>query len=118
MDIRRPGKRLGLGLLVLATSALATVGYTATHASGHERFDSCRVLSDGTVVLDYTYGAGDKVTTSVEPQASTVIVSLRRDRAPGLQPAVALAGQLRFDPFGGLGRRTLTHDDGTEIACS
>ena len=118
MTIRRLGKRLGVGLLVL-TAAISAMGwYAATHAPGHQHFDSCRALTDGTVILEYTYGVGDKVTASVEPTASAITVSLRGDRASGPQPAIALFGQLRFDSDGGLRGRPVKHPDGTILPCS
>ena len=77
METRRLGKRMGLGLLILTTAITATGWYTASRESGHEHFESCRVGTDGTLTLEYTYGAGDKVTTSVEPMASAITVSLQ-----------------------------------------
>lgn len=118
MNMRRPGKWVGLGFLVATTITSAAGWYTATHASSGQHFESCRVQADGTVILGYTYGVGDKVTTSVQSTPSGIIVSLQRDRASGTQPAVLLYGELRFDSSGGLRGRLLRHSDGTVLPCS
>ena len=115
--MRRLGMRVGLGLLILTAAITATGWYTATHGSGHQHFESCRVLNDGTLILDYAYGAGDKVTASVEPMASAITVSLGLDVPSGDRPAIALYGQLRFNTFGGLRGRPVKHTDGTVLPC-
>jgi hypothetical protein len=119
MRAHRPLTRLGLGLLVLSTATNTVGQYAAAHPrGGHQHFDTCRVLPDGTLILDYTYGAGDKVTASVDPTGSPIVVSLHLDRiAGGLVPAIALHGQLRVDSFGGLRGRPVSHRDGTTILC-
>ena len=117
MKMHRLGKRLGLGLLALTAAITATGWYAATHESGHQHFESCRVLNDGMLVLDYGYGAGDKVTASVDPRAPEITVSLQLDGDSGPNPAIALYGQLRFDTFGGLRGRPVKHMDGTVLPC-
>ncbi len=118
MVISRRGRRLGVGALVLATITSTAGWYAAAHPSSDHHFESCEVLSDGTAILGYTYGVGDRITTSVQPTESAIIVSLDLERASGPQPGVALFGQLRFDPFGGLGERPVEHADGTVLPCT
>jgi hypothetical protein len=119
MRARRLVARLGLGLLVLSTATSAVGWYDATRPrGGHQHFDACHELPDGTLVLDYTFGAGDKVTASVEPTASAFVASLHLEQvAGGPVPAIALHGQLRFDSFGGLRGRPVKYDDGTTLPC-
>jgi hypothetical protein len=79
--------RLGLGLLVLSTATSAVGWYDATRPrGGHQHFDACHELPDGTLVLDYTFGAGDKVTASVEPTASAFVASLHLEQVAGPRP--------------------------------
>jgi hypothetical protein len=89
----------------------------AAHAQGHRHFDTCRLRSDGILILGYEYGAGDKVTASVEPTDSAVVVSLHVEVASGVHPAIALHGELRFDAFGGLRSRPVKDLDGTVLPC-
>ena len=118
MVIRRPGRRWGLGVLVLATITSSAGWYADTHPSHEQHFDSCQVLPDGTVILGYTYGVGDRITTAVQPTASAINVLLHLEPASGPPPAVALFGQLRFDAFGGLRGRPVKHADGTVLPCA
>ena len=46
---------------------------------GNHHFDSGRVDVDGTLVLHDTYGAGDKVATSMAPNDQAIVVSLNLD---------------------------------------
>ncbi len=106
-----------LGLLVLCTVVCAVGWYRATKPGSQQHFSSCQIDSDGVMTLDYTYGAGDDVTTSVASTASGIKISLRLHRASGPVPAIALHGQVVFDTFGGLRDLPVMHEDGSVLTC-
>lgn len=110
-------KPLAVTGLALSTMISATGWYMAAHPRGNHHFDSCSVDVDGTLVLRYTYGAGDKVTTSVAPIDQDIVASLHLETAPGPHPAIALHGETRFDTFGVLRNRQVKDADGTILAC-
>jgi hypothetical protein len=116
--LTRLAKPLAVTGLTLSTLISATGWYMTAHPRGNHHFDSCSVDADGTLVLRYTYGAGDKVTTSIAPNDQAIVVSLNLDTAPGAHPAIALHGETRFDTFGGLRDRQVKDADGTILACS
>lgn len=118
MRMSRLAKPLALIGLILSTMTSATGWYMTAHPRGNHHFDSCGVDADDTLSLRYTYGAGDKVTTSVAPNAQAIVVSLHLDTASGVHPAIALHGETRFDTFGGLRGRQVKDTDGTILACS
>ena len=118
MRISRLAKPLALVGLILSTMTSATGWYMTAHPRGNHHFDSCSVDPDGTLILRYTYGVGDKVTTSVAPNDQAIVVSLNLDTASGAHPAIALHGEARFDTFGGLHGRRVKDADGTILACA
>ncbi|QNN54709.1 hypothetical protein [Nocardioides mesophilus] len=118
MRLTRLAKPLAVTGLALSTIINATGWYLAAHSRGNHHFDSCSVDVDGTLVLRYTYGAGDKVTTLVAPNDQAIVVSLHLDTAPGPHPAIALHGETRVDTFGGLRNRQVKDADGTILACA
>jgi hypothetical protein len=85
-----------LGVALVVTS----IGWYLSAHPGGERFESCHWEGD-TVVLAYSYGVGDTVSTMVQPDGDHVVVQLRIDDAGGTRPAVALAGEARYSVWGG-----------------
>lgn len=118
MRLPRLAKSLAVTGLALSSMISATGWYMAAHPRGNHHFDSCSVDVNGTLVLHYTYGAGDTVTTSVAPNDRAIVVSLHLDTAPGPHPAIALHGETRFDTFGGLRNRQVKDADGTILPCA
>ena len=99
---------LALGLLV------TSVGwYLAAHPGG-TRFESCHWQGEQ-LVLGYTYGTGDTVTTVVEPRTDDVVAQLRVDEAGGDHITGALSGQARFRLSGGT--RPVHYPNGAELNC-
>jgi hypothetical protein len=113
-----PAKPLAAALLVLSTAVSTGGWYMATHRGEQRHFDSCREQTDGKVILGYEYGAGDKVTASVDPTQSAFVVSLLVESDASVHPALALHGELRVDSFGGLRGRPVKHADGTVLSCT
>jgi hypothetical protein len=111
-------KPLAMAVLVLSTATSATGWYLAAHLGEQRHFDSCREQPDGTVILGYEYGVGDKVTASFKPTQSAFVVSLLVQSDSEVHPAIALHGELQMDTFGGLRGRPVNHEDGTLLPCS
>ena len=118
MRMPRLGKTQGLVLLILLIIISAVVAWYAISrdSSASQHFDSCRTNTAGRVALRYTYGVGDKVTTSFATRKSSILVTLNIDRADGPQPAIALFGELRFQSSGP--DKSVEHEDGSVIPCS
>jgi hypothetical protein len=115
--MRRMVKPVVLTAVVVGVVAGGTIWYAAAHPRGHQHYDSCAVQPDGSLVLRYGHGIGDKVTASAQSTRTAVVVSLYVKRAPGDNPAVLLHGELRFDP-GSLDGRSVVDVDGTVLSCS
>jgi hypothetical protein len=99
---------LGVGLVV------TSIGWYLSAHPGGERFESCHWQGD-VLVLGYTYGAGDTVSTMVHPGDGQVKTQLRIDRADGAQNAVALEGEARY-PISG-GPVPVKYANGNELNC-
>ena len=112
------GKTLGLGFLIVLISVSAAVAWYATSrdSSANQHFEACRTATDGRVALRYAYGVGDEVTTSFASGKSSIVVTLKIDRASGVQPAVSLIGELRFQSSGP--EKSVEHEDGMVVPCS
>jgi len=80
---------LGVGLVV------TSIGWYLSAHPGGERFESCH-WEGRTVVLGYSYGVGDTVSTMVRPEGDHVVAQLRIDRAGGGEQTSALMGQARY----------------------
>jgi hypothetical protein len=85
---------LGVGLVV------TSIGWYLSAHPGGERFESCR-WQGNSVVLGYSYGVGDTVSTMVRPEGDHVVAQLRIDRATGGASTTALAGEARYPVHGG-----------------
>jgi hypothetical protein len=113
-DLAKP---LAVAVMMLSTATSATGWYLAAHRGASAHFDSCREQPDGTVILGYAYGVGDKVTASFKPTKAALVVSLRVHSNSETRPAIALPGELRIDTSGGLRGRPVKHEDGTVLSC-
>jgi hypothetical protein len=80
---------LGVGLVV------TSIGWYLSAHPGGEQFESCHWEGDD-LVLGFTYGPGDTVSTMVHPDGDHVVAQLRVDRADDPQSAVALTGEARY----------------------
>jgi len=99
---------LGVGLVV------TSIGWYLSAHPGGERFESCRW--DGKrLVLGFSYGVGDTVSTMVRPQGGHVVAQLRIDRADGAQRAVAFRGEARYPVAGG--PLPVEYPNGAELNC-
>ena len=100
---------------VLAVGLLVTsVGwYLAAHPGG-TRFESCHWQGDQ-LVLGYTYGTGDTVSTMVHPAGDHVVAQLRVDEGGGNHTLQVLTGQARY-PISG-GPLPVKYPNGAELNC-
>jgi len=111
--LMRIARSVLLGALTVGLLVTSIGWYLSAHPGG-ERFESCHW--EGTqVVLGYTYGPGDTVSTMVHPYSDHVVAQLRVDRADGPQPAIALAGEARY-PISG-GPMSVQYPNGAELNC-
>jgi hypothetical protein len=85
---------LGVGLVV------TSIGWYLSAHPGGERFESCH-WEGNDLVLGYSYGSGDTVSTMVHPVGDHVVAQLRVDRADGTQAGVGLDGEARYPVSGG-----------------
>ena len=103
------------GVVAILTIALgvACIGwYLAAHPGG-TRFASCAWEGDD-LVLQYSYGTGDQVTTMVNPSSDHVVAQLRVDEK-GSDSTSALTGESRFTLSGG--PRPVQYPNGAELNC-
>jgi hypothetical protein len=101
-----------LGVLVVWLVVTSVGWYLSAHPGG-ERFESCHWEGDD-LVLGYTYGSGDTVSTMVHPNGDHVEAQLRVDEAEG-GVAVTLVGKARY-PISG-GPRPVQYPNGAELNC-
>lgn len=99
---------LGVGLVV------TSVGWYLSAHPGGERFESCHWDGDA-LVLGYTYGVGDTVSTMVHPDGDHVVAQLRIDRADDTQIALALTGEARYPVSSG--PLPVEYPNGAELNC-
>jgi hypothetical protein len=118
---RRPARLGGMRILGYVVVALLGVSLVVTSAGwylsahpGGERFESCHWAGD-VLVLGFTYGSGDTVSTMVHPDGDHVVAQLRVDEAGGVRPAVALEGAARYPVEGG--PRPVRYPNGAELNC-
>lgn len=102
------GALLGVGLVV------TSIGWYLSAHPGGERFESCHWQGNA-VVLGYSYGVGDTVSTMVHPEGDHVVAQLRIDRADGAQDTTALMGQARYPVSGG--PLPVQYPNGAELNC-
>jgi hypothetical protein len=111
--LMRIARYVVLGVLVIGLLVTSVGWYLSAHPGG-ERFESCH-WDGNDLVLGYTYGSGDTVSTMVHPSSDHVVAQLRVDEAGGAQPAIALTGEARY-PISG-GPRAVEYPNGAELNC-
>jgi hypothetical protein len=98
---------LGVGLVV------TSIGWYLSAHPGGTRFASCR-WQGNELVLTYSYGTGDTVHTSVEPDTDAVVAQLRVDEGNG-DTSGSLTGESHF-PIAG-GPRPVRYPNGAPLDC-
>jgi len=111
--VMRIARYVVLGVLVIGLLVTSVGWYLSAHPGG-ERFESCH-WQGTTLVLGYTYGPGDTVSTMVHPSGDHVVAQLRVDEAPGDRPAVALVGQARYPVSSG--PLPVRYPNGADLNC-
>jgi hypothetical protein len=110
--------RLELALTLAVIVVLGGIGYyKAVHFEGNQRFSHCTIVSDAILVLDYYYGAGDEVVTSMNPEPGRIVVGIRVHSPGGNRPAIGLSGQAQYILFGSLKDTPIVYEDGRELNC-
>jgi hypothetical protein len=99
---------LAVGLVVTSAG-----WYLSAHPGG-ERFESCHWDGEA-LVLGYTYGSGDTVSTMVHPDGDHVVAQLRVEEAGGDRSAIGLMGEARYPVDGG--PLPVRYPDGAELSC-
>ena len=100
-------------VLVVAVVVTSIGWYLSAHPGG-ERFESCH-WEGGTVVLGYTYGSGDTVSTMVHPDGDHVVAQLRVDRPGDDGAGGGLSGEAHY-PIDG-GPLPVEYPNGAELNC-
>ena len=102
-------------IAVLAVGLLVTsVGWYLSAHPGGEQFESCH-WEGSNLVLGYTYGSGDTVSTMVHPDGDHVVAQLRVERAEGATTMQALTGQATYPVSGG--PLPVEYPNGAELNC-
>ncbi|HEX3931581.1 MAG TPA: hypothetical protein VHW64_12815 [Nocardioides sp.] len=101
------------GLLAIGLVVTSLGWYLSAHPGG-VRFESCHW--DGSkLVLGYTYGAGDTVSTMVHPESDHVVAQLQVHEAGDNHTQQALTGEATY-PISG-GPMPVKYPDGAELNC-
>lgn len=98
---------LGVALVV------ASIGWYLSAHPGGARFQSCE-WRGSELVLRYSYGTGDKVSTMVSPQHDHVVAQLRVDERDG-DTSGSLDGVARYAIDGG--PRPVRYPNGADLDC-
>jgi hypothetical protein len=99
-------------VLVLALGATSIGWYLAAHPGG-TRFASCQWQGDQ-LVLRYSYGTGDQVTTMVSPKSDHVVAQLRVQEKGG-DASAPLTGQTQITVPGG--PQPVEYPNGADLNC-
>jgi hypothetical protein len=99
---------LAVGLVV------TSIGWYLSAHPGGERFESCH-WKGSTLVLGYTYGSGDTVSTMVHPAGDHVEAQLRVQEPGGNSTQQVLTGEATY-PISG-GPLTVKYPNGAELNC-
>jgi len=115
---RKTGRMRILGYVVIALLGVGlvvtSIGWYLSAHPGGERFESCHWEGDD-LVLGYTYGVGDTVSTMVHPSGDHVVAQLRIDSSDGVSAAVALNGEARYPVSGG--PLPVRYPNGADLNC-
>ena len=102
-----------MGLLAVGLVVTSIGWYLSAHPGG-ERFESCH-WEGSTLVLGYTYGSGDTVSTMVHPSGDHVVAQLRVDEAGGSGTDSGLTGEAHYPVSGG--PLPVKYPNGAELNC-
>jgi hypothetical protein len=111
--LMRIARYVVLGVLAIGLLVTSVGWYLSAHPGG-ERFESCH-WEGTTLVLGYTYGPGDTVSTMVHPSGDHVVAQLRVDRAEGNQATVALTGEASYPVSSG--PLPVRYPNGADLNC-
>lgn len=103
--------------MVVLTVALAVTSggwYLSANGGHEEEFASCR-FEGNTLVLTYLHGVRTRVEPSIDARGGDLVVSLRTRSGGGVQPAIALFGEVQFQSFSG--PTTVRYPDGRVLDC-
>ena len=101
------------GLLAVGLVVTSIGWYLSAHPGG-ERFESCH-WEGSHLVLAYTYGVGDAVSTMVHPVGDHVEAQLRIHEAGGNHIALSLGGEATYPVSGG--PLPVKYPNGAELNC-
>src|SRR5205823_1929526 len=93
---------------------VTSIGWDLSAHPGGERFESCH-WEGSHLVLGYTYGSGDTVSTMVHPAGDHVVAQLQIDRAGGPTTLQALTGQATYSVS--VGPLPVEYPSGSELKC-
>jgi hypothetical protein len=99
-----------LGVALVVTS----IGWYLSSHPGGVRFEACHWEGEN-LVLGYTYGSGDTVSSMVHPSGDHVVAQLRVDEADGTSTSQALTGEATY-PISG-GPVAVKYPNGAELNC-
>jgi hypothetical protein len=106
--------RYGVVAVLVVGLLVTSVGwYLATHPGG-TRFESCHWQGDQ-LVLGYTYGTGDTVSTMVHPDGDHVVAQLQVDEGGGNHTTQVLTGEATYPVSGG--PLPVRYPNGAELNC-
>lgn len=103
-----------VGAVLVVAVVVTSIGWYLSAHPGGERFESCH-WEGKTLVLGYTYGEGDTVSTMVHPDGHHVVAQLRIDRADGDRVMIGLGGEARYPVYGG--PLPVEYPNGAELNC-
>ncbi len=102
-----------VAVLVVALGVTSIGWYLSAHPGG-VRFESCH-WEGSDLVLGYTYGSGDTVSTMVHPAGDHVVAQLQVHEGGGATTMQALTGQATY-PISG-GPLPVKYPNGAELNC-
>jgi hypothetical protein len=103
-----------VGAVLVVALVVTSIGWYLSAHPGGERFESCHWEGE-TLILGYSYGSGDTVSTMVHPDGDHVVAQLRIDESGGDGPAIGLMGESHY-PVGG-GPLPVEYPNGAELNC-
>jgi hypothetical protein len=104
-----------VGALLVVALAVTSIGWYLSAHPGGVRFESCR-WDGSTLVLGYTYSAGDTVSTMVHPSSGHVEAQLQVHEPDGDQSPQTLTGEARYPVSGG--PMPVRYPNGAQLGCA
>jgi hypothetical protein len=108
--------RLVLGVVVAVIAGTGAVAFASAQEPDESTgtFERCYFEGDQ-LVLTFTHGSNEKVTTSADLRADSVVVTLRREAGEGVSNMVAYAGEAKYRVGAA---RTVIYPNGTALDCN